>query len=108
MFGPIFTQRLLLPMVQQQAKYAFAVNVGILGATAAFIAACLGESLDKDQRKPMNWCGPQSPPQIAAAAAAAWLPRVAPVLHLPTVEPLRLALRARTGRRPTRSRSSRC
>lgn len=55
MFGPIFTQRLLLPMVQQQAKYAFAVNVGILGATAAFIAACLGESLDKDQRKPMNW-----------------------------------------------------
>jgi hypothetical protein len=64
MFGPIFTQRLLLPMVQQQAKYAFAVNVGILGATAAFIAACLGESLGQDQRKPMNWCGPQSPPQI--------------------------------------------
>ena len=58
MFGPIFTQRVLIPLLGgsvDMSRYAFAVNVGVLSGAAAFIAAMQSETLPQEQRKPMNW-----------------------------------------------------
>ena len=58
MCGPIFTQRIMLPLLGGSAdmlKYAMLFNVGVLGVAALWIAAKLQEPLPKDQRRPMDW-----------------------------------------------------
>eukprot|EP01052_Picozoa_sp_SAG31_P029566 SAG31_NODE_2949_length_4871_cov_2.742456_2_plen_214_part_00 len=59
MLGPILSQRLLVPILGH-ARFVFAVNVGLLGICAAVCGLAVDETLDKEQRKPMDWiaCNP--------------------------------------------------
>ena len=60
MIGPILSQRVFINMLKLQAKHMFLVNVGLLAATAAVLGLTFGETLQAEQKKPMDWvaCNP--------------------------------------------------
>lgn len=60
MVGPILSQRVFIDLLKLQPKHMFLVNVGVLGATAAALAAAFTETLQPEKKKPMNWvaCNP--------------------------------------------------
>jgi hypothetical protein len=60
MIGPILSQRVFIDLLKLQAKHMFLVNVGILTTTAAILAASFTETLEPEQKKPMDWiaCNP--------------------------------------------------
>ena len=60
MVGPILSQRVFIELFKLQPKHMFLVNVGVLGATAAVLAATFRETLNPEHKKPMDWvaCNP--------------------------------------------------